>query len=355
MEGASGKFRGTSQVQPAHKFDVVALEKYLQANSDRIKTIEAVEEFNGGQSNPTYLLYTDSERLVLRRQPPGTTLQSAHAVDREFRITSALSDTEVPVSRPLLLCEDPNVIGTSFYLMEHLDGRVFWDPLLPDVTREERRHIYDAMNRGLAALHNLEPSALGLGDFGKPGGYIARQISRWTSQYQHSGVEPDPTMEKLIAWMAGHFPTLEDMTTLIHGDYRLDNMIFHPVESRILGVIDWELATLGNPIADLSYQCMQWRLPKGIFGGLKGVDRVTEGLPSEEEYVSQYCECTGRNGIDNWEYYIVYNMFRFAAILFGVQGRVKAGNAANDSAVEMGKFAKPVAEEAWSLARSLGG
>ena len=340
------QFAGTMPVQEKHRFDVERLTRYMLAHVDGFSPPVQVEQFRGGQSNPTFLLTTPNKRYVLRRKPPGKLLPSAHAVDREYRIISALRQAGIPVARPFVLCEDEAVIGTAFYLMDYVAGRVLWDPSLPGMSREERAAIYDEMNRVIAALHGVDYVKAGLADYGKPGSYLQRQIGRWTKQYRASETESIEAMERLIEWLPEHIPP-QDETSIVHGDYRLDNVIFHPTEPRILAVLDWELSTLGHPLADFSYHCMSWRLAPGEFRGMAGLDLPALGIPSEEEYVAAYCRRTGRTGIQHWDYYMAYNMFRLAGILQGIMGRVVDGTAANPNALESGKRARPMAEAGW--------
>jgi aminoglycoside phosphotransferase (APT) family kinase protein len=309
-----------------------------------------LEQFKGGQSNPTFLITTGSGRYVLRRKPPGKLLPSAHAVEREYRVMSALEGTDVPVPKMRGLCEDESVIGTAFYVMEHVEGRVFWDPSLPGSTSEERRALFDEMNRVIAALHRVDFSARGLQDYGKPGGYLARQIARWTKQYRASETERIEAMERLIEWLPAHIPSGEE-TGIVHGDYRLDNLIFHPREPRIVAVLDWELSTLGHPLADFAYHCMSWRIPGGTFRGMLGLDLAALGIPSEAEHVAAYCRRMGRASIDpaEWEFYMAYNMFRAAGIAQGIMGRVRDGTAASAHALEAGRSARDMAERGWRV------
>jgi len=304
-----------------------------------------VEKFAGGQSNPTFKLTAGDRHYVLRRKPPGELLASAHAVDREYRVLDALRSTDVPVPQAVALCEDEGVIGSMFYVMEHLEGRIFWDPAVPEVDNTDRAAIYDEMNRVLAALHSVDIHDVGLSDYGKPGNYYARQIGRWTKQYRASETDNVPDMEALIEWLPDHIPAGGETVSLVHGDYRLDNLMFHPTESRIIAVLDWELSTLGNPIADLAYQVMAWQLPPtGGVTGMAGVDRKALQIPTDNEYVQAYCERTGRDEIKNWNFYLVFCFFRLAAILQGVKKRGLDGNASSAEAIERGKLMTPLAE-----------
>lgn len=342
----SDQFVGTMPVQDKHRFDTDALERYMAANVEGFRGPLTVLQFRGGQSNPTFLLASADNRYVLRRKPPGKLLPSAHAVDREFRVLKALHGTEVPVAKPYALCEDESVIGTAFYIMDFVQGRVLWDPALPGMAREERTAIFDEMNRVIAALHKVDYTAVGLDTYGKPGNYLERQIGRWTKQYRASETERIEGMENLIEWLPKNIPA-SDETTIVHGDYRLDNVIFHPTEPRILAVLDWELSTLGHPLADFAYHCMTWRLTPGEFRGMIGIDFAALGVPDEETYVDMYCRRTGRAGIPNWDFYMAYNMFRLAGILQGIMGRVMEGTAASEHAIESGKRARPMAEAGW--------
>ena len=342
----SEEFIGTMPVQERHRFDVERLAQYLSANIEGFAGPLQVGQFEGGQSNPTFLLITPTRRYVLRRKPPGKLLPSAHAVDREYRVITALRQANIPVARSWVLCMDDSVIGTAFYVMEYVDGRVLWDQSLPKMSPAERAAIYDEMNRVIAALHKVDYHAIGLDDYGKPGNYLERQISRWTKQYRASETEKIEAMEKLIEWLPQHIPP-QDETSVVHGDYRLDNVIFHRTEPRILAVLDWELSTLGHPLADFAYHCMYWRLTPGEFRGIGGLDLLALGIPSEEEYVAAYCRRTGRTRIEHWDYYMAYNMFRLAGIVQGIMGRVVQGTAVSQKAIESGKRARPMAEAGW--------
>jgi aminoglycoside phosphotransferase (APT) family kinase protein len=337
------QFIGTKPVEERHRIDAAALEKFLGLKLERI------EQFKGGQSNPTYrLTAADGRRFVLRRKPPGKLLPSAHAVDREYRVIRALHPTGFPVARPHVLCEDESVLGTAFYVMDYVEGRVLWDQSLPGMSKAGRAAIWDELNRVMAALHTIDYRAVGLEGFGKPGNYIERQIARWSKQYQASETEPMEAMDNLIAWLPHNIPP-ETGTTVVHGDFRLDNAIFHASEPRILAVLDWELSTLGDPLADFAYHCMSWHIPPGQFRGIAGLDLPSLGIPSEAEYVRRYCERTGRKGIDpsHWDFYLAYNLFRIAAILQGIRKRVVDGTAASAHAQDAGSRARPMAELGW--------
>ena len=311
--------------------DAAALAPYLADRIDGFGTLSAITKFNAGQSNPTYLLTSTGGRFVLRTKPPGELLKSAHQVDREYRVMKALGTTSVPVPKVLHLSEDESPIGRQFFVMEYLDGRIFWDPALPQIAGSgERAPIYDAMNATLAALHDVDVDAVGLSDYGRPGSYFERQLGRWTSQYRASETDVIEPMDRLIGWLEKNIPADDGLVSLVHGDYRLDNMIFAHGSARILAVLDWELSTLGHPYSDLAYQCMQWRLPnQSGFRGLGGIDRAAVGIPSEEAYVEAYCRRRHIGGIDNWTFYLCFSFFRLAAICQGVYKRALDGNASN--------------------------
>lgn len=350
MKSRAELYTGTQEVREQHRFDEKALAQFMEEHVEGFNGPLKVEQFKGGQSNPTYRLTAGGARYVLRRKPPGALLKSAHAVDREYRVLSALQDTGVPVARTYALCTDESILGSWFYIMEYVDGRVIWDHLVPGVDVEHRAAIYDQMNAVLAALHSLDFAALGLGDFGRPGNYFARQISRWTKQYRASETERIAEMDQLIDWLPENIPA-GDETSLVHGDYRIENMIMHPTEPRILAVLDWELSTLGHPLGDLTYQCAQWRLPHtNLMAGMQGVDRKSLGIPTEEEYVAAYCRRTGRSEIADWDFYMAYNLFRLAAIVQGIVGRIKDGTASNKDAATMVKRVRPMAETGWAAA-----
>ena len=344
----SEKFSGTRPMSPQHAVDVGRLAAYLHAHVDGFSGELAVLQFKGGQSNPTFLLEAGSHKYVLRRKPPGKLLPSAHAVDREYRIISALARTDVPVARTHVLCEDDSIIGTAFYVMDYVEGRIFWDPSLPGLAPAERSAIYAELNRVIAELHRVDFASIGLADYGRVGNYLARQIDRWTRQYRASETERIEAMDNLIAWLPANVPA-GDETRIVHGDYRLDNVIFDPAAPRILAVLDWELSTLGHPLADFAYHCMTWRLPPGELNGLAGHDLAVLGIPGEAEYLALYCARTGRSPVDarEWEYCMAFNMFRLAAILQGGMARALQGNAASDEALAAGRRARPLAEHAW--------
>ncbi|MBU6437857.1 MAG: phosphotransferase family protein, partial [Betaproteobacteria bacterium] len=332
--------------------DWAALEAYLQANLPGFAGPLSVEQFKGGQSNPTFKLITPARSYVMRAKPGPVAklLPSAHAIEREFRVMKALAGTEVPVARMHVLCEDESVIGRAFYVMDFVDGRVLWDQSLPDMTRAQRGAIYDEMNRVIAALHSVDYAALGLADYGKPGNYFARQVARWSKQYHASVTGPNPAMDALIDWLPQHIPPGDD-TAIVHGDYRLDNLIFHPSEPRILAVLDWELSTLGHPLADFSYHCMAWHIPPGAFRGIGGLDHAALGIPSESDYIARYEQRTGRKIEGDWNFFLAYNLFRMAAILQGIAKRVEDGTAASAQARQAGAGAKPLAELGWQFAQ----
>jgi len=352
------KFSGTQEVREAHRFDITRLEAYLADRIDGFQKPLEVRQFKGGQSNPTYQLVTPNRKYVLRRKPPGKLLPSAHAVDREYRIISALHPTGFPVAKPYVLCEDESVIGTMFYVMDCVEGRIYWGPLLPDQTPKQRNEIYDAMNETFAQLHNLDWQKLGLEDFGKPGNYVGRQVARWTKQYKASESERIDEMEKLIEWLPQHLPT-DARDSIVHGDYRLDNMILHPIEPKVIAVLDWELCTIGDPMADFTYHLMQWMMPEGTTtgggtGSLLGADLAALGIPSMEKYTEAYCHRTARAGVPNLDYYAAYNFFRLAGILQGIVGRVRDGTASNANAAQNAAAVRPLAERAWHFAQRAG-
>lgn len=336
---------GVKAVAETHRFDEARLARWMEGHVEGYAGPLRVEQFKGGQSNPTYRLTTPTRRYVMRRKPPGKLLPSAHAVDREFKVISALHPTGFPVPRPYGLCEDEGVIGTMFYIMEMVEGRIIWDQSMPDYPPAERHAIHMAAVKTLADLHNTDYRAVGLEDFGRPGNYMARQISRWTKQYKASETQRLETIERLIEWLPRTAPD-DDTTTIVHGDYRLDNMIMHPTESRVAAVLDWEISTLGNPLADFSYVLMQW-----VNGQLSTIpDLKEQGLPTMEEYIAEYCRLTGRDGLPDLNWYFAYNGFRLAGILQGIVGRVRDGTANSPQAAAMAVRVPALGETAWKFA-----
>jgi aminoglycoside phosphotransferase (APT) family kinase protein len=353
-------FTGTKPVAASHAFDIAALERHLAQHLPGFRGPLSVEQFKGGQSNPTYKLVTPGTAYVMRSKPgpAAKLLPSAHAIDREFRVMGALAGTDVPVPRMHLLCEDESVIGRAFYVMEFVQGRVLWDQSLPGMGNAQRAEIYDEMNRVIAALHSVDVQKVGLADYGKPGNYFERQIGRWTKQYQASITEPIEAMDRLIEWLPTHIPPGardESEVSIVHGDYRLDNLVFHPTEPRVLAVLDWELSTLGHPLADFSYHCMSWHIPHQMSRGIGGLDIASLGIPSEADYLRRYCERTGRGDpsalMADWNFYLAYNLFRIAAILQGIAKRVVDGTAASAQARQAGAGARPLADVGWQFAQ----
>jgi aminoglycoside phosphotransferase (APT) family kinase protein len=349
-------FEGTRPVADKQRFDTDQLRAWLMQHVDGFAGPLTVEQFAGGQSNPTFKLVTPSRSYVMRSKPgpAAKLLPSAHAVEREYRVMHALGRTDVPVAKMLALCEDESVIGRAFYVMEFVQGRVLWDQSLPGMTAGERGAIYDEMNRVIAALHSVDPAAVGLADYGKPGNYFTRQIGRWSKQYVASETEPIEAMNRLIEWLPQHMPAdTGGRASIVHGDYRLDNLIFHPHEPRVLAVLDWELSTLGDPLADFAYHCMAWHVDPTQFRGIAGLDWAALGIPDEAHYVERYCARTGLQIEGDWNFYLAYNMFRIAAILQGIMKRVVDGTAASAQAVDAGRRAKPMAELAWRYAQKV--
>jgi aminoglycoside phosphotransferase (APT) family kinase protein len=335
-------------VSGAFPEDTTALDTWAKANVKGWRGPSMAKKFPTGQSNPTYLLEAASGRYVLRRKPPGKLLKMAHMIEREFRVLRALEGVNYPAPRALALCEDEDVIGTAFYLMSFVDGRVLWDPALPELKRAVRTQIYDSMNEGLTRLHSIDVAAAGLSEYGKPGGYFARQYQRWTDQYRASETAPVEDMERLIGWLADKVPPDDGRVALVHGDWRIDNMIFDSRSPRLLAVLDWELSTLGHPLADLAYQCMQWRLPNGRYRGLGGVDRAASGIPTEADYVAAYCKRMALEAIPSWTFLIAFSFFRSIAIHQGVYKRSLDGNASNpELARQVGESVPFVAHIAW--------
>lgn len=346
-------FSGTKPVDARYKLDEPALHAWMEANVEGFSGPMEIRQFKGGQSNPTYQIITPKQNYVLRRKPPGKLLPSAHAVDREFKVISALFPTGFPVAKPFGLCMDESVIGTIFYIMDSVDGRILWDGSLPDSTPTERTAIYEAKIATLAALHATDYKAVGLEDFGKAGSYFARQISRWTKQYQLSETDKIPEMDRLIEWLPTAVPDGET-TSIVHGDFRLDNMILHPTEPRVLAVLDWELSTLGDPLGDFTYHLMNWVMPSGQRSGLAGLDLEALGIPSMERYIELYCQGTGRRKIENIDWYFAYNMFRLAGIIQGIVGRVRDGTAASAHAQDNADRVRPLALAAYGFALKAG-
>lgn len=354
---------GTRAVSAQHAFDVAALEDWLGKHLSGFAGPLSVAQFKGGQSNPTFRLDTPSGAYVMRAKPGPVSklLPSAHAIEREFRVMSALKPQGIPVATMHLLCEDESVIGRAFYVMEFVQGRVLWDQSLPGMSRGERAAIYDEMNRVIAALHSVDVQAAGLTDFGRPGNYFERQIARWTGQYRASITGANPAMDRLIEWLPAHIPASArdaSQVSVVHGDYRLDNLIFHPTEPRVLAMLDWELSTIGHPLADFSYHCMSWHIPPGVSRGIGGLDHVALGIPDEDAYIRRYAERSGREAVAidalraDWNFYLAYNLFRAAAILQGIAKRVEDGTASSAEAREAGARAKPLADLGWQFARA---
>ena len=353
-------FVGTRPVSEQHAFDVAALTSWLGRHMPGFEGPLTVEMFKGGQSNPTYKLITPSASYVMRAKPGPVAklLPSAHAIEREFAVMSGLQGTDVPVPRMYVLCEDESVIGRAFYIMEFMQGRVLWDQSLPGMQPAERASIYNESNRVIAALHSVKFAERGLASYGKPGNYFERQIGRWSKQYVASITQPIDEMDKLMAWLPANMPASardENRVSIVHGDFRLDNLMFHPTEPRVIAVLDWELSTLVHPLADFSYHCMAWHIQPGQFRGIGGLDLPALGIPSEQEYIRLYCERTGLATPEelaaDWNFYLAYNLFRLAAILQGIAKRVEMGTASSAQAKASGEGARPLAQLAWSFAQ----
>ncbi len=345
---------GTKPVAERHQFDITALDAYMRANVEGYPggPLSALQ-FKGGQSNPTFKISAAGRHYVLRTKPgpAAKLLPSAHAIEREFRVMDALHRAGFPAPRQFALCTDEAILGRAFYIMDFVEGRVLWDQSLPGMSTSERGAIYDELNRVIAQLHTVDYNAIGLADFGKPGNYFARQIERWTRQYQASATEPIAAMDALIGWLPLHIPPGDD-TAIVHGDFRLDNMIFHPTEPRILAVLDWELSTLGHPAADFSYHCMSWHIAPGRFRGIAGLDLAALGIPSQEQYIAAYCARTGKTiRLEDFNFYLAYNLFRLAGIMQGIMKRYVDGTASSAQALENGKAARPIAELGWTYAQ----
>ncbi len=346
---------GTGAVRDAHRFDAGALAAWMAREVEDFAGPLAVEQFRGGQSNPTYKLITPSRSYVLRRKPPGPLLPGAHAVDREYRVITALAASGFPVARTFGLCLDEAVIGTAFYVMEMVEGRIFWNVALTELGDAERPAYFDAMNATIAALHAIDPVAAGLGDYGKPGNYFARQIARWSRQYREDEAAGRvAAMDRLVEWLPDHVPPDEPQPRVLHGDFRCDNMIFHPERPEVLAVLDWELSTLGHPLADFSYHLMMYRMPHGKGAGLDGLDLAALNIPGEADYVAAYCRRTGRDGIPDLDFYMAFNLFRLAGILHGIKGRIARGNASSAHAAATAERLEPLAELAWEQAKKAG-
>ncbi|HEU0221226.1 MAG TPA: phosphotransferase [Paracoccaceae bacterium] len=345
----------TTEIRAGHELDEARLADYLARHVPGIRPDASVRQFRGGQSNPTFLIESGGRAWVMRKKPPGTLLPSAHQVEREHQVMKALAATDVPVPRMVHLCEDVSIVGTAFYVMEGVEGRVFRDVTLPGLAPAERGAIYAEMGEVLARLHLVDWRAIGLEGFGRPTGYVPRQVARWSKQYEASRSHAIPAMDLVMPWLARNVPE-EDEAAIAHGDFRLENMIFHPVEPRALAVLDWELATIGHPLPDLAYNCLPYHLPADFpgIGGLNGIDHAATGIPAEAEYVGAYCARTGRQRIDRWHYYLAFSLFRTAAILQGVYARALQKSASNANALEVGKLAAEAAEAAWAAARKDG-
>lgn len=334
--------------------DAVALGHWMSENIPGFRGPVELSKFEGGQSNPTFRIDAASGRYVLRRKPLGTVLPGAHAVDREFRVLSAMRDAGVPVAPVHALCLDESVIGSIFYVMDFVDGRIFWDPRLPELTRPERSAIFASMNDNIARIHSLSPEEIGLSDFGRSGDYLKRQVARWTRQFDAARLEDNPAMDQLIAWLPEHIPA-EHPARLVHGDYRLDNVLIHPTEPRIVAVLDWELSTIGNPIADFAYHMLSWHFAPDLFRGLAGADLEALGIPDEAAYLDRYLKSTGLERPDDWEFYLILSMFRIASILQGIAKRSVDGSATDAKAAEIGAKAVPISQLAWQLAERRNG
>ncbi|ABS62272.1 aminoglycoside phosphotransferase [Parvibaculum lavamentivorans DS-1] len=351
MAEAAGAEQETTAIREAHRFDLKRLEAYCRDAVEGFGGTLEVRQFEGGQSNPTFLLTTTGagggKRYVMRKKPPGQLLASAHQVDREYRVMKALAETDVPVPHMYALCEDDSVIGTSFYVMEYLEGRVFRESVMPGASEAERRAVYANLAENLAKLHKVDYEKVGLGDFGRPGNYFERQTGRWIKQYRGAQTADIPSMEKLIDYLPAHIPD-EPSVTIAHGDYRLGNTMFHPTEPRMIAVLDWELCTIGHPFADVAYTCMYDLL--GIAGGATEIDRnETPGIPTEQEFVAEYCRHAGRDGIPNWNFYLAFSMFRLASISQGVYKRGLDGNASSERAMTLGDSCRLLADRAWQI------
>jgi aminoglycoside phosphotransferase (APT) family kinase protein len=347
---STGVLSQTTAVRLGHEIDPQRLEAYLAAHLEGFRGPMQIRQFEGGQSNPTYFVRTPARDYVLRKKPPGQLLPSAHQVDREYRVMTALQDSGIPVPRTRWLCTDDGVIGTTFFVMDCVEGRVFRQPHLPGVAPHDRAAIYEDMADVLARLHGVNVAAAGLGDYGKPGNYYARQIARWSQQYLAAKTDEIPAMDRLMAWLPANIPP-GDETAIVHGDYRVENLIVHPTEPRIVAIVDWELSTLGHPLGDLAYNCLTYHLAPEALGRPEHGEIDRRGIPSEAEYVAAYCRRTGRRGIPNWNFYLAFSMFRLASILQGVYARGLHGNAASAYALQRGAAARQIADQAWATAK----
>ncbi len=354
MSAPADSNSGTATVRPGYELDLEVLDGWMRANVAGYAGPLEIEQFKGGQSNPTYKLRTPGKTYVLRKQPPGPLLKGAHALDREAKVLTSLSRAGFPVAAIHGLCTDPTVIGTIFYVMDMVEGRIFWDAALPDVSRAERAALFDAMNGTIADLHSIDFTAIGLADYGRPGNYFERQIARWSRQYlEDTEAGRDPHMDRLVEWLPSHIPDGED-TSIVHGDFRIDNLIFHPTEPRILAVLDWELSTLGHPGADFAYHAMMYRMPPHIVAGLGGTDPAALGIADEEAYLAAYCRRRGLAGMPGYDFYVAFNFFRLAAIFHGIKGRVIRGNASSAQARERVAVLPELMRLAWQQAEKAG-
>lgn len=344
---------GTKEVDERHRFETARLEELLRRHVDEFEGGLEVRQFRGGQSNPTYLLTDGTHRWVLRRKPPGVLLPSAHAVDREHRVISALHDAGFLVPRTRLMCEDESVIGTMFFVMDHVEGRILWDHSLADFSAEDRRALYDSLVTTLADLHKIDYQAVGLGDYGKPGNYFARQAGRWTKQYRASETASIPEMDRLIEWLPEHIPD-DDSSTVVHGDYSFNNVLVHPTEPRLVAVLDWELSTIGHPLADLTYMLSQRGMQTNALNGVADAELIARGIPTVKEYVARYCEHMGRPPVEDLDFYLAFHYFRSASILQGIAGRVKEGTAAGERAETVGALVQPLAQMGLAMASRIG-
>ncbi len=335
------EFTGTRPVREGFELNMPALQEYMEANVEGFSGTIKLNQFKGGQSNPTYQIIAGGKKYVLRRKPMGKLLKSAHAVDREYKVITALGKTDVPVAKTYALCTDDSIIGSWFYIMDNIDGRIYWT--YPNTPLEERKSIFDAMNDTIAKLHRVDYEAIGLKDYGKTGNFFSRQLSRWTKQYRDAVDEKYPAMEKLIEYLEENIPKNDDVS-IVHGDFRIDNLVFHPTEPKVLAILDWELSTLGHPLADFAYHCLPWSIPGSEDRGLAGLDPVEYNIPTEEEYINAYFKRTGRTAVSNWNYYVAFSFFRLAGISFGIKGRVRDGTAVSKQAKISASVAEPLAE-----------